>query len=48
MPVPHYARKEGSTTIFYVSSLVGICFQQLHGIARLKRELDGPGVKRSS
>jgi glycosyltransferase involved in cell wall biosynthesis len=39
VPVPHYARKIGSTSIFYVSRLVGICFAQLRGILSLRREL---------
>jgi glycosyltransferase involved in cell wall biosynthesis len=39
VPVPHYARKVGSTTIFFVSKLPGICLRQLRGIWRLRREL---------
>ncbi|MBN2431496.1 MAG: glycosyltransferase family 2 protein [Acidobacteria bacterium] len=42
IPVPHYARKIGSTTIFYVSSLFLICFRQLIGMFRLRRELGPP------
>jgi len=42
VPVPHYARKIGSTTIFYVSSLFLICFRQLVGVFRLRRELGPP------
>lgn len=39
VPVPHYARKIGSTTIFYVSKLFLICLQQFIGIFRLRSEL---------
>lgn len=39
VPVPHYARKIGSTTIFYISKLFMICFHQFIGILRLRREL---------
>jgi dolichol-phosphate mannosyltransferase len=38
-PVPHYARKDGATRIFYVSRLPLIVVQQLRGIWRLYREL---------
>lgn len=38
-PVPHYARKIGSTTIFYISKLFMICLQQFIGIFRLRKEL---------
>ncbi len=38
VPVPHYARKIGSTTIFYVSSLFWICLRQFVGILRMRRE----------
>jgi hypothetical protein len=37
--VPHYARKIGSTSIFYVTSLLLICFAQLTGMVRLRWEL---------
>jgi len=39
VPVPHYARKIGSTSIFYVSSLLMICVRQLIGLLKLRREL---------
>jgi glycosyltransferase involved in cell wall biosynthesis len=35
VPVRHYARKVGSTTIFYASKLVVICFQQFAGVVRM-------------
>lgn len=35
VPVRHYARKIGSTTIFYTSQLFLICFQQFAGIVRM-------------
>jgi glycosyltransferase involved in cell wall biosynthesis len=38
IPVRHYARKIGSTTIFFLSSLVVICFKQLIGMWRMYRE----------
>jgi len=39
VPVPHYARKIGTTTIFYISKLFLICWRQLVGMIRLRREL---------
>ena len=39
VPVPHYARKIGSTTIFYVSKLFMICLHQFRGILRLRKEI---------
>jgi glycosyltransferase involved in cell wall biosynthesis len=39
VPVSHYARKIGSTAIFYVSRLFMICLQQFIGILRLRKEL---------
>ena len=39
VPVHHYARKIGSTNVFYVSKLFLICFYQFIGIIRLWREL---------
>jgi hypothetical protein len=36
--VPHYAREIGRTTIFYVSKLFRICFQQFISILRLRAE----------
>jgi dolichol-phosphate mannosyltransferase len=38
VPVRHYARKIGSTTIFFVSSLFPICFKQFAGIVMMKKE----------
>lgn len=38
IPVPHYARKIGSTTIFYVSKLFLICVAQFLGMLRMKNE----------
>jgi len=38
IPVHHYARKIGSTTIFYVSRLFLICVAQFLGILRMKKE----------
>jgi dolichol-phosphate mannosyltransferase len=38
VPVQHYARKIGSTTIFYVSKLFFICLAQFLGILRMKIE----------
>lgn len=40
VPVPHYARKIGSTTIFFISKLFWICLEQFIGILRLRRELN--------
>jgi glycosyltransferase involved in cell wall biosynthesis len=39
VPVPHYARKIGSTTIFYISKLFMISLHQFIGILRLRKEL---------
>jgi glycosyltransferase involved in cell wall biosynthesis len=47
VPVPHYARKIGSTTIFFISSLFVICFKQLIGIFRMKAEFKRLGKRRS-
>ena len=38
VPVPHYERKIGSTTIFFISSLFVICLKQFIGLLRLRRE----------
>jgi glycosyltransferase involved in cell wall biosynthesis len=46
VPVPHYARKIGSTSIFYISKLFLICFQQFAGLLRLRTELKGKGTFR--
>jgi len=50
IPVHHYARKIGSTTIFYISKLFLICFEQFLGILRIKKEfhdrkMSVPGVR---
>jgi len=39
VPVRHYARKIGSTTIFFLSGLFLICFKQLDGMLKLWWEL---------
>ena len=48
VPVPHYERKIGSTTIFFISGLLGICWQQFIGLLRLKREFIERGIKAPS
>ncbi len=45
VPVRHYARKIGSTTIFFVSKLFLICFQQFAGLLRMKKELKDRGIE---
>lgn len=47
VPVHHYARKIGSTTVFFISSLFAICLRQLIGIFRLHQEFRKTGVFRS-
>ena len=44
VPVRHYARKIGSTTIFFMSQLVVICFKQFAGMLRLRREFRSRGI----
>jgi glycosyltransferase involved in cell wall biosynthesis len=44
VPVRHYARKVGSTTIFYASKLFLICFQQFAGVVRLWMEMKKHGA----
>ena len=46
VPVPHYARKIGSTTIFFISKLVFICFEQLIGVFNMRREFISRGLRR--
>ena len=46
VPVPHYARKIGSTTIFFISRLFLICFAQFIGILRLRAQLKKKGLFR--
>lgn len=43
VPVPHYARKIGSTTIFYISKLFLICLHQFRGLLRLRKEFKAAG-----
>jgi glycosyltransferase involved in cell wall biosynthesis len=43
VPVRHYSRKIGSTTIFYMSQLFFICFKQFAGILKLRQELMAQG-----
>lgn len=43
VPVPHYARKIGSSNIFYLSSLFMICFRQFIGLLKLRQELKSAG-----
>jgi hypothetical protein len=38
VPVHHYARKIGSTTIYFISGLFWICLEQFLGILRMKQE----------
>lgn len=45
VPVHHYARKIGSTTIFFISKLFLICIHQFIGIFRLKSEFRRRGLK---
>jgi glycosyltransferase involved in cell wall biosynthesis len=48
VPVHHYARKIGSTTIFFVSSLFWISLKQFIGIFRIRRELKAQAVERAA
>ena len=48
IPVRHYARKIGSTNIFYVSKLFFICFEQLAGMLRMRREFQEEGLENPS
>jgi len=41
VPVPHYARKIGSTSIFFISKLFTICLYQFIGIFKLRKEIIG-------
>lgn len=43
IPVPHYERKIGSTSIFYVSKLFLICLRQFLGLLQLRAELKRSG-----
>jgi glycosyltransferase involved in cell wall biosynthesis len=44
VPVYHYARKIGSTTIFFISGLFVICVRQFIGILRMHREFKQRGL----
>ena len=44
VPVPHYARKIGSTTIFFISQLFVICVKQFIGILKMRREFRRRGL----
>jgi glycosyltransferase involved in cell wall biosynthesis len=44
VPVRHYARKIGSTTIFYASKLLVICLAQFAGILRMRTEFKKRGL----
>ena len=46
VPVRHYARKIGSTTIFYMSKLFVICFEQFAGIVKMKQEFRRRGMSK--
>jgi glycosyltransferase involved in cell wall biosynthesis len=45
VPVPHYERKIGATTIYFISSLFGICLKQFLGVLNMKREFVQRGLK---
>jgi glycosyltransferase involved in cell wall biosynthesis len=44
VPVHHYARKIGSTSIFFISRLFWICFEQFLGLVKMKREFIKRGL----
>ncbi len=44
VPVPHYARKIGSTTIFFISSLFVICFKSFAGLIRMWADFKRRGI----
>ena len=46
VPVHHYARKIGSTTIFFISKLFWICFEQLCGLLAMKIEFWQRGLRK--
>ena len=48
IPVRHYARKIGSTNIFYVSKLFFICFEQLAGMLKMRQEFREQGLENPS
>jgi glycosyltransferase involved in cell wall biosynthesis len=45
VPVHHYARKIGSTTIYFISKLFVICFEQFLGLMRMRMEFYRRGLK---
>jgi glycosyltransferase involved in cell wall biosynthesis len=48
VPVRHYARKIGSTNIFYISKLFFICFEQFAGMLRMREEFRQRGLENPS
>jgi glycosyltransferase involved in cell wall biosynthesis len=48
VPVPHYERKIGATTIYFISSLFGICVRQFFGVLSMRREFTQRGLKEPS
>lgn len=44
VPVPHYARKIGSTTIFFISQLFVLSKRQFIGILNMRSEFKRRGV----
>ena len=44
VPVRHYARKIGSTTIFFISQLFVICLRQFIGLLRMRKEFKRKGL----
>ncbi len=48
VPVPHYERKIGATTIYFISSLFGICLRQFLGVLNMKREFIRRGLREPS
>ncbi len=44
VPVPHYERKIGSTTIFFISSLFGLCLKSFLGLLALRKEFLQDGL----
>lgn len=46
VPVPHYERKIGATTIYFISSLFGICVRQFLGVLNMRREFTQRGLKK--
>lgn len=44
VPVPHYERKIGSTTIFFIGSLFGLCLKSFIGMLALRKEFKQKGI----